>query len=76
MGAGLRPRAKARDLPPDPTVCSGSALDGNIRRERAEVSRGHSSQMPRCNGGDRVKDRTRGSREEPSGLDRVMNPTG
>ncbi|MEO1348358.1 MAG: hypothetical protein AAFW84_06070, partial [Cyanobacteria bacterium J06635_15] len=34
----------------------------------AEVSRGHSSQTPVCNGPDTVKGRTMESREEPPGL--------
>jgi hypothetical protein len=62
-GAGLRPRAKALETPPDPTAPFGSALCGNVGRDRAEISRGRSSrsgQEARA-----VKGRTREHKEEP-----------
>ncbi len=59
MGAGLRPRSKGREAPPDPEAKAASAQASDRVRERTEVSRGHSS----C--GDVVKGRTGKDKEEP-----------
>ena len=53
MGAGLRAISKVMESPPDPYRLSGSAPGGNAWRDWAEVSRGHSSQMPTVMGGTR-----------------------
>lgn len=60
MGAGLRPRSKGRERPPDPTALAESAQASNCVRKRTEVSRGRSSR-----GGFTVKGRTGMDKEEP-----------
>ena len=60
MGAGLRPTPKGVETPPDPGASAGSACVSNCARERAEVSRGHSSRS-----GIAVKGRTGMDKEEP-----------
>jgi hypothetical protein len=53
MAAGLRPRRKHLESPPEPVVVGDSACAGNCERVRAEVSRRHSSQTPTVMGGTR-----------------------
>lgn len=60
MGAGLRPTPKGVETPPDPGASTGRAGASDCARERAEVSRGHSSR-----GGIAVKGRTGMDKEEP-----------
>ena len=51
-------------------------MQGNLCDEEAGVSRGHISLRAWGNAQDMVKGRTCVSREEPSGLDMAMKPTG
>ena len=55
---------------------SGSAPDGNVRRDGTEVSRRHSSPTPAVMGGDKVKARTFGNERDGRVSTVVTHPTG
>jgi hypothetical protein len=72
---GLLPEDEIRNKGKQTRKEISSAMRGNLGGEQAGISKGHISPMP-GNAQDMVKGRTCVSREESSGLDMAMKPTG